>query len=147
MYSEDTQEDFNTMDRQKQEALLKRTWMEREKEFYGEEIDEEPDMIIEEAEDCSDSDDDIARGVGDRNDIVEDIIKEEQNERNAQISISESNTGQRSHFQIMKEKQAQMQELESQLKQKQRHIEQLSRKLQIKKAMGADLTPEGANGF
>jgi hypothetical protein len=108
MYSEDTQEDFNTMDRQKQEALLKRTWIEREKEFYGEEIDEEPDMIIEEADDCSDSDDDIARGVGDRNDIVEDLIKEEQNERNAQISISDSNTGQRSHFQVMKEKQAQM---------------------------------------
>jgi hypothetical protein len=77
MYSEDTQEDFNTMDRQKQEALLKRTWVAREKEFYGEELDEDPDMIIEEAEDGSDSDDDIARGVGDRNEIVGDIIKEE----------------------------------------------------------------------
>ena len=82
MYSEDTQEDFNTMDRQKQEALLKRTWVEREKEFYGEELDEDPDIIIEEAEDGSDSDDDIARGVGDRNEIVDDIIKEEQDERN-----------------------------------------------------------------
>ena len=89
------------MDRQKQEALLKRTWVEREKEFYGEELDEDlviPDMIIEEAEECSDSDDDIARGVGDRNEVVDDIIKEEQDERSQQISIAESNTGQRSHF-------------------------------------------------
>jgi len=58
--------------------------VEREKEFYGEELDEDlviPDMIIEEAEDCSDSDDDIARGVGDRNEVVADIIKEEEDER------------------------------------------------------------------
>ena len=39
MYSEDTEEDFNTMGRQQQEALLKKTWLEREKQFYGEEID------------------------------------------------------------------------------------------------------------
>jgi hypothetical protein len=65
MYSEDTQEDFNTMDRQKQEALLKRTWVAREKEFYGEELDEDPDMIIEEAEDGSDSDDDYSEAFDD----------------------------------------------------------------------------------
>ena len=41
MYSEDTEEDFGTMGRQQQEALLKKTWLEREKQFYGEEIDDE----------------------------------------------------------------------------------------------------------
>jgi hypothetical protein len=31
MYSEDTEEDFNTMDKKQQEALLKKTWLDREK--------------------------------------------------------------------------------------------------------------------
>ena len=31
MYSEDTEDDFGTMDAQQQEALLKKTWLEREK--------------------------------------------------------------------------------------------------------------------
>lgn len=74
MYSEDTEEDFNTMDRQKQEALLKRTWIDREKQFYGEELDDEQEIIEEEPEDYSDSDDDIDRGVGATNNIVENII-------------------------------------------------------------------------
>ena len=41
MYSEDTEDDFGTMDAQQQEALLKKTWLEREKQFYGEDIEEE----------------------------------------------------------------------------------------------------------
>lgn len=86
------------MDRQKQEALLKRTWIEREKEFYGEEIEDDADMIIEEAAEESDSDDDIGRGATDLNEVVKDIIKEEQDERNNLISISPTNAGQRSHF-------------------------------------------------
>ena len=45
MYSEDTEDDFNTMDIKKQEALLKKTWLEREKQFYGDEIDEEEPII------------------------------------------------------------------------------------------------------
>lgn len=40
MYSEDTEDDFNTLGRKQQEELLKKTWMEREKQFYGEEIDD-----------------------------------------------------------------------------------------------------------
>ena len=47
----------------------------------------------------------------------------------------------------MKEKQQQFQVLEIQLRQKQRHIDQLQRKLDIKKQMGAEITPEGAIGF
>jgi hypothetical protein len=79
MYSEDTEEDFNTMDREKQEALLKKTWMEREKQFYGEEIEdlnppknitfsikEKPENEEEDYEDNDDSDsgDDLDRGAG-----------------------------------------------------------------------------------
>ena len=40
-----------------------------------------------------------------------------------------------------------MAEFETQLRQKQRHIDQLSRKMEVKKSMGADLTPEGVDGF
>ena len=31
MYSEDTEDDFNTLGRKQQEELLKKTWIEREK--------------------------------------------------------------------------------------------------------------------
>ena len=75
MYSEDTEQDFNTMDREKQEALLKKTWMDREKQFYGEDIDadvtgnfsikEQPENEEEDyEEDDSESGDDLDRGAG-----------------------------------------------------------------------------------
>ncbi len=40
-----------------------------------------------------------------------------------------------------------MAEFESQLRQKQRNIDQLTRKMEVNKSMGADLTPEGVDGF
>lgn len=74
MYSEDTEQDFNTMDREKQEALLKKTWMDREKQFYGEEIEqdvtgnfsikEQPENEEEDYEEDSDSGDELDRGGG-----------------------------------------------------------------------------------
>ena len=68
MYSEDSQDEFTSMDHQKQEALLKKTWMERERQFYGDEIDE--DIIQEQnEEDLSSEDDDVL----DRDDTVKGI--------------------------------------------------------------------------
>lgn len=44
------------MDKQQQEALLKKTWLYREKQFYGEEVDTNFE-IQEEDEDLDDSGD------------------------------------------------------------------------------------------
>ena len=51
------------MDKKQQEALLKKTWLDREKQFYGEEIDTNFE-IQEEDEDLDDSgdDDELDRG-------------------------------------------------------------------------------------
>ena len=75
MYSEDTEDDFGTMDLQRQEALLKKTWLEREKQFYGEEIDEDPQkrtFAIQEQpenEEEEESDEELNRGDGDNYDL------------------------------------------------------------------------------
>ena len=67
MYSEDSEDqDFNTMDRQKQEALLKKTWMERERQFYGDEIDEDIIQEQEDEDDVSSEEDDVL----DRDDTI-----------------------------------------------------------------------------
>lgn len=49
------------MNRKQQEAFLKKTWLDRERQFYGEELDEE---VIEEEqfeEDMESEEDDIER--------------------------------------------------------------------------------------
>ena len=91
MYSEDTEEDFNTMDKKQQEALLKKTWLDREKQFYGEEIDTNFE-IQEEDEEVSDSgdDDELDRGGGQ---------EEEQEETEA---TSDKQSEEPSRYQIMK---------------------------------------------
>lgn len=38
------------MDRKQQEELLKKTWMDRERQFYGEELDSNEDVIEEKQE-------------------------------------------------------------------------------------------------
>lgn len=64
MYSEDTEDDFNEMDQEQQEAYLKKTWIDREKEFYGEEDNYKfnhtiTEQIENEDEDSDDDDDDM----------------------------------------------------------------------------------------
>jgi hypothetical protein len=117
MYSEDTEEDFNTMDREKQEALLKKTWMDRERQFYGEEVDddevlmkkmnfsikEQPENEEDDEEQDSDSGDDLDRGGANytiRN--LEQAISmddEEDTEHTDQVTSSQEV---QSRYQIMK---------------------------------------------
>ena len=81
MYSEDTEDDFNTMDRQKQEALLKKTWLDREKQFYGEENDNCNDSIEEQPEEDDSDSDELDRGAGAYDNVVEEILQEEKEEQ------------------------------------------------------------------
>jgi hypothetical protein len=54
------------MGRQQQEALLKKTWLEREKQFYGDETETNFEIQEEEDEDIEDSgdEDELDRGNG-----------------------------------------------------------------------------------
>lgn len=111
MYSEDTEDDFNTLGRKQQEELLKKTWIEREKQFYGEEIDDEEtaalgfnrDKTIQEQpeneEQDESSDDDLARG-GDNVPTFE--KKEEMTETPSASSEATTVEALPSKYQIMK---------------------------------------------
>ena len=82
MYSEDTEQDFNSMDRKMQEKLLKKTWMDRERMFYGEEeiedncIEEKPEQ--EEQEESSDEDLNRGDHQNEGQNLVEEILQEEE---------------------------------------------------------------------
>lgn len=114
MYSEDTEDDFGTMDAQQQEALLKKTWLEREKQFYGEEIEEDEEPIIEqneEEEEDSGDEFELDRGnVIGINEVIKDELElkakveaasEEQTAKST--SINSTATGS-SRYAIMKQK-------------------------------------------
>jgi len=123
MYSEDTEEDFNTLGRQQQEELLKKTWMEREKQFYGEELDdsetrrregtiqEQPEN--EEQDDSSD--DDLDRNVPEQSQP-----STEPTEPLTPSASSDATTMEvQSRYQVMKQKQQKIQSLQDELKHKQ----------------------------
>ena len=122
MYSEDSEDhDFNTMDRQKQEALLKKTWMERERQFYGDEIDEDIIQEQEDEDDVSSEEDDVL----DRDDTIKAVqgILDQHDALNRDSRvISENGRDNRplggSHFQVMRAKQLEKSELQIQLKHK-----------------------------
>ena len=123
MYSEDSEDDFTTMDRQKQEALLKKTWMERERQFYGEEVDED---IIEEQDEEQDASSEEEEDELDR----DDTIKAVQGILEQHDKLERSDKPIASHFQVMRAKQMQMQDLHVQLKHKQKHVNELQFKLE-----------------
>ena len=72
------------MDRQQQEALLKKTWMERERQFYGEEIEEDYAIPEEQTEDQESSEEDDIERDGDRmrttQDLVDELLEEDDQE-------------------------------------------------------------------
>jgi len=123
MYSEDTEEDFNTLGRQQQEELLKKTWMEREKQFYGEELDdsetrrregtiqEQPEN--EEQDDSSD--DDLDRNVPEQSQPS----TEPTEPLNPSASSDATTMEVQSRYQVMKQKQQKIQSLQDELKHKQ----------------------------
>lgn len=129
MYSEDTDDDFNTLGRQQQEELLKKTWIEREKQFYGEEIDDETERqggTIQEQpeneEQDDSSDDDIARS-----EAVETFPQPKKDAEERDLATpsasSESTTIEpQSKYQIMKMNHQRMQALQHELKEKQYRI-------------------------
>lgn len=151
MYSEDTEQDFNTMDREKQEALLKKTWMEREKQFYGDDIDidvtgnfsikEQPENEEDDQDEDSDSGDDLDRGAG--NYTVKNLeqainSEEDETEHTDAVATPQSNDIQGSRYQIMKIK-----HLESQIEVKNFRIAELETKLEAKSQIGAEITEGG----
>lgn len=107
MYSEDSEDDFATMNREKQEALLKKTWMDRERQFYGEEIEE--DEVIDEAqeeEDAGSSEDELDRDATVKNPFKENEGPDMHDEFQQQIKQSEQRVANKSsHFETMQAKQ------------------------------------------
>ena len=76
------------MDKKQQEALLKKTWLDREKQFYGEEIDENFE-IEEEDEEVSDSgtDDELDRGGGQEGQEETEATSEKQSEEPSRYQV------------------------------------------------------------
>lgn len=64
------------MDRQQQEALLKKTWMDRERQFYGEEIEEDFAIPEEHTEELMDSEEDDIDRDEDRMRTTQDLVDE-----------------------------------------------------------------------
>lgn len=129
MYSEDSEDNFKTLDRKQQEELLKKTWMDREREFYGEELDSNEDVIEEqqeeEEEDQSSDEEELKRDHADQEDLLEEKPIDDQYDQYHK-SIRQSTQNQatlasqvdKNHFASMQKKQLELMELQRQLKEK-----------------------------